>query len=245
MLPWIIPAITGILSAGGTMATNAANRRQSERQMAFQERMSSTAAQRSVSDYAAAGLNPALAYDRPASSPGGASATMGDPISTGVHSAQSARALQQQLSIASAQSDADLGLKQASTQESAARGAAAQAAGRLSDAQAMSVLQGTKFAAGSQPYELRTKMAEALLREYSVSGAQVKSGLFQLGGKLIDTSAEGYRRLGDVGRAAPSFIYNSARTAGAAASSSLGRSAAGISRRVRDFGSSVGVPRVR
>lgn len=93
----------GGLGGIGQWMTNDANRRMSREQMRFQERMSSTAAQRAVRDYQMAGLNPALAYDRPASSPGGASAVMGNVIGEGVATAQEARRLTSELKTQSAQ----------------------------------------------------------------------------------------------------------------------------------------------
>jgi len=87
-----VPAlIGGISSAMGAKSQNEANSGMASDQMAFQERMSSTAHQREVKDLREAGLNPILsATGGPgASTPAGATAENKNVLGEGVNSAMS------------------------------------------------------------------------------------------------------------------------------------------------------------
>lgn len=80
--------IPGAISAFGVSQQNRVQRHQAREQMQFQERMSSTAFQRSMADMKLAGLNPILAARHSgAFTPAGAMANIQDPLSTGVTSA--------------------------------------------------------------------------------------------------------------------------------------------------------------
>lgn len=172
MPAFLLPLLTGLLGAGATAGaayagykgqqqTNRANLAMAREQMAFQERMSSTAAQRSTEDYRRAGLNPYLAYERTASSPGGASAVLGNEIAAGLSTAQQYRALRQEMAIAKAESIQRMGIAQTQSQADYAR----------KSAETDAIRQSTKFNAALQPFQQRLAAAQALLEEYNIPGA--------------------------------------------------------------------------
>lgn len=170
----------GLLGAGGGWMQNKANAKMAREQMAFQERMSNTSAQRSVDDYTKAGLNPALAYDRGASTPGGASATMGEPISAGINSAQSARAMQQQLRIAQEQHQETLSLTKTQREKTRIEGENSLTQGEL-------LKQALRFNEINQPFDRRMKAAIAAFQEYQLPAAKNSA---EFSGKLGEKSLD-------------------------------------------------------
>lgn len=175
MPAWLLPAIGAALSVGGSVATNRSNAREAEKNRDFQERMSSTAAQRSVKDYEAAGLNPALAYERTASTPGGASAVLGDPVEKGIATARDAARLRQEMELARANSAADIELKKSQALAVRQQGQQAVEQQALTAAQTRREMQQLLFAQSLFPSQSRQAAADALMKEYLLPGARNQS----------------------------------------------------------------------
>jgi hypothetical protein len=99
-MPW-----QALASFGGDLVGGLLSQRSANKQMGFQERMSSTAYQRAMKDMKAAGLNPMLAAKQGgASTPGGASAQFSTKMgSSAVQAYQQARMTDAQTSLLEAQ----------------------------------------------------------------------------------------------------------------------------------------------
>lgn len=180
MWPWIPAAISavggilgGAIGARGQRDANERNIELSREQMAFQERMAhsaesfsermaSTQAQRSVADYRAAGLNPALAYERSAAAPagvtaGGSQARVENVMRDAPNIASNA------ITLANMQQQLKIGKQQENVLSEQARNTLEDTNKKIEEKHLLD--QQFTFNQKVQPHDLRTRAAESVLRQ--------------------------------------------------------------------------------
>lgn len=179
------PYVLGAAQIGGDIYSAQQTREEAQKNRDFQERMSNTAVQRSVEDYRKAGLNPALAYDRSASSPGGAQAQIGNPIAGGISTIQSARAQKQAMALARQQMQ--LNAEVARTQAVANMGSAHRDESQANNNLAQERLSNQLFTFNSlyQPAQIRAQQLANQLNALGLPKAQNMSDLERAAGLII------------------------------------------------------------
>lgn len=201
---WLGPAISAGASVVGGLFQNSSAKREAERNRQFQERMSSTAAQRAVKDYSAAGLNPALAYDRPASAPGGSQAQVEDVVGKGVSSALAAKQLQAQIELTRAQAskvnaekamiDTDLSVR-TMTQDDEPTWRAEQIARRVA------TLRDLAHQGALQPHDERLRALAVMMQRAMLEGAEFRAETFGDVDAVRDFIRSGVSSAGDAAKA--------------------------------------------
>lgn len=186
---------TGLIAGKGQKDANQQNiqlakdqmtfqRKQADIGMDFSERMSSTAIQRAVADYKAAGLNPALAYGHGgASSPGGmmgggATATVSNVAERAISSARDTAAFMQNMKNLKAQerlTASQTALADATNMREMSQVGLNSATTRQAEANTREIERMMAFNARNEPSSQRLLAAEAMLRAHqaNLAGLQI------------------------------------------------------------------------
>lgn len=181
MDPFLGGAIaTGAAEFLGGVFTNRSSAKEAERNRRFQERMSSTAAQRSVQDYLKAGLNPALAYERTASSPGGSQASFDNPLRGSTSSALGVASLKMDNLVKQQQAEN----LQANTAKTKIEGANAIMAGDNLRTTGLLQRQDLALRTALQPHQTRAAALANMQSQFGMSKAEAESKYYEMMGPL-------------------------------------------------------------